>query len=225
MTNNPFVEDPKAFETGVQLWKQGDLIKAVSAFEAVVFHNKQNADAWRMLGVCHAECDDDTRAINALAHAVDVDPNHLNALLDLGVCYTNELNKMRALVYLKTWLQHHPSYAHLVEQFDAELKQKKKDEQKEEDMNQLYNYFHMHQEVTSLFVKASQQSQDADLFSVLGVLFNISHDYENATQSFQTAVKLRPTDYSLWNKLGATQANSARSDEAGMDERGNIVLE
>lgn len=66
-----------------------------------------------------------------------------------------------------------------------------------------------------MFVEASQMSpEDADVHIVLGVLYNLSREYDKAIESFQTALKLRPTDYSLWNKLGATQANSVQSADA-----------
>lgn len=55
---------------------------------------------------------------------------------------------------------------------------------------------------------------DGDVHTVLGVLYNLSREYDRAIQSFQRALELKPRDYSLWNKLGATQANSARSADA-----------
>ncbi|KAF6157203.1 hypothetical protein GIB67_041664 [Kingdonia uniflora] len=70
-------------------------------------------------------------------------------------------------------------------------------------------------EVARLFNEAAQISpDDADVHIVLGVLYNLSREYDKAIGSFQTALKLKPQDYSLRNKLGATQTNSVQSAEA-----------
>lgn len=70
-------------------------------------------------------------------------------------------------------------------------------------------------QVARIFNEAAQISpEDADVHIVLGVLYNLSREYDKAIDSFKTAIELKPHDYSLWNKLGATQANSVQSAEA-----------
>lgn len=70
-------------------------------------------------------------------------------------------------------------------------------------------------QVARLFNDAAKLSpDDSDVHVVLGVLYNLSREYDKAIDAFQTALKLKPRDYSLWNKLGATQANSVQSADA-----------
>lgn len=65
------------------------------------------------------------------------------------------------------------------------------------------------------FLEANRVApEDPQVLTVLGVLFNLSREYDRAIESFKKALSLNSSDYSLWNKLGATQANSAHNVQA-----------
>ncbi|KAL3503705.1 hypothetical protein ACH5RR_038154 [Cinchona calisaya] len=192
---NPYVGHPNPLKEGQELFRKGLLSEAVLALEAEVLKNPDNAEGWRLLGIAHAENDDDQQAIAAMMRAQEADPTNLEVLLALGVSHTNELEQAAALKYLYSWLRHHPKYGTVVppDQLDS-----------------LY-----YADVASYFNDAARMSpDDADVHIVLGVLYNLSREYDKAIESFQTALKLKPRDYSLWNKLGATQANSVQSADA-----------
>ncbi|KAH8518369.1 hypothetical protein H0E87_000277 [Populus deltoides] len=192
---NPYVGHPNPLKEGQDLFRKGLLSEAVLALEAEVLKNPDNAEGWRLLGIAHAENDDDQQAIAAMMRAHEADPTNLEVLLALGVSHTNEFEQAAALKYLYGWLQHHQKYRTLA---TPELS------------DSLY-----YANVARLFNKAAQMApEDADVHIVLGVLYNLSREYDKAIAFFQTALKLKPQDYSLWNKLGATQANSVQSADA-----------
>ncbi|KAG8365215.1 hypothetical protein BUALT_Bualt18G0081200 [Buddleja alternifolia] len=192
---NPYVGHPNPLKEGQELFHKGLLSEAVLALEAEVLKNPDNAECWRLLGVTHAENDDDQQAIAAMMRAQEVDPTNLEILLALGVSHTNELEQAAALKYLYSWLRHHPKYGTIAPSDQPE---------------NLY-----YADVARLFSDAAKLSpDDADVHIVLGVLYNLSGEYDKAIEAFQTALKLKPQDYSLWNKLGATQANSVQTSDA-----------
>ncbi|KAG0466275.1 hypothetical protein HPP92_017855 [Vanilla planifolia] len=186
---NPYVGHPNPLKEGQELFRKGLLSEAVLALEAEVLKNPDNAEGWRLLGITHAENDDDQQAIASMMRAQEVDPTNLEVLLAL------ELEQEEALKYLYKWLQNHPKYRVLAPQ---------------ESSSSLF-----HTDIARLFNEAAQMSpEDADVHIVLGVMYNVSREYDKAIQSFERALKLKPHDYSLWNKLGATQANSVHSEDA-----------
>lgn len=150
-----------------------------------------------MLGVYYAENEDDKKALQCLKRAVELDPFNLEAQLGLGTSYVNELNTVGALAALKSWVQHNPALQNVTLQVDAFS-----------DGTEIDN-------VTQLMLAAAEFSPDnAEVHTVLGVLYNVSMDYAAAARHFKIALSIRPNDYALLNKMGATLANNKQSAEA-----------
>ncbi|CAM9364222.1 unnamed protein product [Heterosigma akashiwo] len=141
--------------------------------------------------------DHDDRAIACLEAAVRHDPYALDALLHLGVSYVNELDPERALRNLKAWVEHNPLYADLQVRDDG------------------YSDGSLMDAALQLMQQAAAHSPgDVQVQTVLGVLYNVTRDYDSAVDAFRRAASLNPGDHGLWNKLGATLANSNHSDKA-----------
>ena len=196
--SNKFKDHDDTFMKGMELFHQGEIREAILAFQAHVQQEvDDSSEGWRMLGKCHQEHDEDRQAIECLRRAVEEDPYNLDALLELGVSYVNELDSQNALATMKAWIDHHPSFQGMKYTPDA------------------YSDGTLMDEIMQLMLQARQfDSSDPDVHIVLGVLYNVSRDFDSAVASLRQALSLRPEDYSLWNKLGATQANGNRGLEA-----------
>lgn len=60
---NPYVGHPNPLKEGQELFRKGLLSEAVLALEAEVLKNPENSEGWRLLGIAHAENDDDQQVI------------------------------------------------------------------------------------------------------------------------------------------------------------------
>ncbi|KAJ1929217.1 hypothetical protein IWQ60_001388 [Tieghemiomyces parasiticus] len=204
--NNPYLTRPSLTDAEIG---QLDLGEAILALEARVQRDTQDAAAWYKLGVRQQENEQDGLAITALRKAVSTDPELHNAWIDLAVSYTNENCRADAYDALEAWITANPKYQGLAE--DPAARALAGDSRRK------------HQYIEQLFLSAARQGlassggqPDADVQVALGVLFHITEDYAKATDCFQTALNLRPQEYLLWNKLGATLAN-ARQPQRAMD--------
>ena len=185
------------FDEAMRMYTEGNIADALLMFEANVQMHTDHDESWRMLGRCHAENDMDKAAIVCLKRALDIDPYNLDALLALGTSYVNELDSAGALHMLKEWVLHHPTFCGLTPAQDE------------------YSDGTLMDEVMQLILAAhSHAPMDVDVKVLLGVLYNVSQNFDQAASLFNEALQARPDDFTLLNKLGATLANSNESTEA-----------
>ncbi|XP_031350340.1 peroxisomal targeting signal 1 receptor isoform X2 [Photinus pyralis] len=196
--NNPMSDTNSPLSEGKDLLEKGDLPGAVLCFEAAVRQDPSCAEAWQLLGTTQAENEQDPNAICALKKCLELEPNNLKVLMALAVSYTNENYHHQACQSLVTWLKNHPEYSSVVPA-DFQLSGEQ------------------HTMVQDLFIKVAQRqpiNPDYEVQCGLGVLFNLSNEYDKAVDCFRVALNVKPEDSRLWNRLGATLANGNKPEEA-----------
>ncbi|KAJ4290181.1 Peroxisomal membrane signal receptor PTS1 [Collariella sp. IMI 366227] len=213
---NLYQNQPNPFEEGVRIMNEGgNLSLAALAFESAVQKNPDHVEAWVYLGTAQAQNEKEEAAIRALEHALKLDPNNLPALMGLAVSYTNEGYDSTAYRTLERWLS--VKYPNII----APTELSSAAEMGFTDRAQL------HERITNLFLSAARLAPDGDHMDPdvqvgLGVLFYGAEEYDKAVDCFQAALhssemgtsNQREQVHLLWNRLGATLANSGRSEEA-----------
>ncbi|GAA5873442.1 hypothetical protein JCM1840_007385 [Sporobolomyces johnsonii] len=188
--------------------------------EASVQHSPYKASAWFSLGLKQQENEREELAIAALRRALELDSSVANgaAHLALAVSYTNEAQRGLAYEEIDRWVdalaqsqgEGSRAYANEIEQYRNLFGARPP-----EGLAERHSY------LTQLLIRLAQSRAesvvggvDADVQIALGVLFNSSDDYDKAGDCFEAALSVRPDDPLLFNRLGATLANSGKTDLA-----------
>lgn len=213
---NAYRAVPNPFEEGVRIMNEGgNLSLAALAFEAAVQKDPSHIDAWVQLGQAQAQNEKESPAIRALEQALKLDQQNLDAMMSLAVSYTNEGYDSTAYRTLERWLS--TKYPDIIPSGDLTP-----------DADLGFTDRHtLHEKVTNFFLEAAQRSpsgeqMDPDVQLGLGVLFYGAEEYDKAVDCFSAALGSTESGMSnqqnqihiLWNRLGATLANSGRSEEA-----------
>ncbi|KAG8530736.1 uncharacterized protein KY384_004093 [Bacidia gigantensis] len=214
--DNPYQGTANPYEEGLKIVHEGgNLSLAALAFEAAVQQRPDHVAAWSSLGSAQAQNEKETPAIRALEHCIKLDPGNLPALMGLAISYTNEGYDSTAYRTLERWLS--TKYPQIIPPGGLSA-----------DTDLGYTDRHiLHEKVTNDFIRAAQLSpggehMDPDVQVGLGVLFYGAEEYAKAVDCFEAALASAEEGstnsdsqaHLLWNRLGATLANSGRSEEA-----------
>lgn len=203
-----------AFEKGKGLLNSGDLPSAIYCFESAVKQDPDNSEIWEYLGISQAENEKDPNAIAALKRSLELRPNNPKVMMALAVSYTNESLQSPALNLLLKWLACNEDYRHLVPE---QLQNSIRDNTVPSPITSTVVHGPELKQVQDLFLKAvylKHPEVDPDIQEALGVLFNLSSEYDKAVDCFQAALHVRAESAKTWNRLGASLANGNRSTEA-----------
>jgi peroxin-5 len=172
--NNPLMDRPLEFLENVSVHR--NLTESILALEAAVQKNPSNAQSWKHLGLRQQENENEEAALAALGYSVALDPSVLESWLGLSVSYTNEGRFSDSYQALESWIKNNPKYEHLIGPSTAPPS---------------------HDRLVEILMRAarmniSQQDLDPDVQIALGVLFNISREFEKAVDCFEAAISKLP---------------------------------
>ena len=189
--NNQYLQHPNPFEEGEVLLQSGAIAQAALAFEAECQRANPHPRAWFALGTTQQENEKDVLAILALQNAVQCDEVDSSSYISLSTSQANEYLYNDAIRSLEKWCQARG----LTCVSDTPSPDAKA--------------------LESILQNACvTHASDVDFKVALGILCNIVHDYTQGIDIFEAALNQSPQSAQLWNKLGATLANSGNSSQA-----------
>ncbi|KAH9823911.1 hypothetical protein DFH28DRAFT_1047793 [Melampsora americana] len=217
LTKYSNLKDP--FEEGQRLISIGaPLSEAALAFEAACQSDPNRGEVWRVLGETYAADEKEHLAIKAFEKAIGCGGiDGQSSWISLAISWVNEGYEMRSLATLERWLE--ITYPTVVQQ----AKGSKLDQLRQ-------NPWDRHSKVVEMFLSAARagpklregegkesirsQLVDGEVQVGLGVLFYSNNEFKRAQDCFESALEMKPNDFLLWNRLGATLANGGEAEEA-----------
>jgi peroxin-5 len=211
----------------------------ILAREAAVQESPSNPLAWLSLGLKQQENEREELAIRALQRALELDPTLGEAWLALAVSYTNDNVRGKAYDAIERWVESKGEYESVIEHHRERAGGASAREAGQVLNSQRHAYL-TGLLVDMARAGGGESGVDADVQIALGVLFNASEEYEKASDCFMAALSVRPNvntmgsedhqagpamltchhfflnaqDPHLFNRLGATMANSGKAESA-----------
>ncbi|KAG5718418.1 Peroxisomal targeting signal receptor, partial [Termitomyces sp. T112] len=195
----------------VLLEQNGSLSEAALLLEAAIQRGELGEggyEAWILLGETRVMDEREEAGMRSLMEGVKR-AEAVNAggagMLSLAISFTNESYDRASHTMLLRWLRaRHPSLEVPESTIQAMA---------------THSSWDTHNRITELFLTLARSQHaegvlDPDVQIGMGVLFYTNGEYDRAKDCFESALTVRPKDYTLWNRLGSCLSNGNRPEEA-----------
>ncbi|KAL1743363.1 TPR-like protein [Schizophyllum fasciatum] len=182
--------------------------ESILELEAAVQRDPSNAAAWYELGVKQQESEREQKALLALQRSVALDATHMPAWLALAVSYTNDNQRAGTYNAIREWLSRNEKLAPAIAQFRASHPELS------DEASTARQYTDLVECLMHVIRSDASGEVDADVQIALAIMLNTNEEYVKACDCFRTALDVRPDDWLLYNRVGATLANSNRPQDA-----------
>lgn len=183
------------------------LSESVLELEAAAQESPGDAAVWYELGVKQQENEREQKAVEALERAAELDPSYIPTYLALAISYTNDSNRMATHKAISEWIHRNPRYRDIVNEYRAQ-----------HPVDPQASLTSMFQDLIECLITIVRNDTsgllDADVQIALAVLLNTNEEYLKAQDCFRAALSARPEDWLLYNRVGATLANSGNPTAA-----------
>ncbi|KAG6850948.1 hypothetical protein H0H93_005817 [Arthromyces matolae] len=200
------LDDAKAL-----LEENGSLSEAGLLLEAAIQKGELGEgkyEAWILLGETRVMDEREEAGMRALMEGVRRAEEVHGAgagMLSLAISFTNESYDRASHTMLLRWLRaRYPSLEVPESTVQAVA---------------THSSWDTHNRITELFLTLARTQHaegivDPDVQIGLGVLFYTNGEYDRAKDCFESALTVRPNDYTLWNRLGSCLSNGSKPEEA-----------
>jgi peroxin-5 len=213
--NNPYTSHDAPLTLLKDVLATGNSINTTLVLEAHLQKHPEDFRAWRALGMFYQELDQDQNSVSCLLNAVKYNPTDKDTYLQLGVSCANIFDEIHAMSFIEKWLENNPFYSAYV-QFGSSPGAMISEERLKADDWTTEEIKNINIALAEKFqaIKDMSRSDDPELSTVLAVLYFMGRRYEDALVNFESAVAKDPTNFSWWNKLGATYAHLKQPEKA-----------
>ncbi len=188
----------EALEMALSLQRAGRLLEAEQAYQAVLYHQPENATAWHLCGIVAFQLGKPAEASIFIARAVDLKPGLAEPHSDLGVAY-QALGKLEeALASYQRALQLNPG------QTDAQF-----------NLGTVLKELGMLDQAAVAYGRAVElRPTDAQAWNNFGVVFRELGQLAAAEECYRRALAIRPDFSEACNNLGVIYREQNKLDEA-----------